>query len=163
LTRANTGMAALWGEARSLTWKSDGLDVQGWLIAPRAVAAGKRYPMIVHVHGGAPPSSMPPLGGGRQAPPPLPRARPLPLLPNPRGSYGRGESFTRGNVKDLGGGDLRDILAGVDEVVKTAPVDGDQIAVTGGSYGGFMTMWAVTQTPRFRAAVAAAGISNWQS
>jgi dipeptidyl aminopeptidase/acylaminoacyl peptidase len=66
-------------------------------------------------------------------------------------------------VKDLGGGDLRDILAGVDAVVKAAPVDPQRIGIVGGSYGGFMTMWAVTQTTRFRAAVAIAGISNWQS
>jgi dipeptidyl aminopeptidase/acylaminoacyl peptidase len=85
------------------------------------------------------------------------------FLPNPRGSHGRGIRFASANVRDLGGGDLADILAGIDEVVRTEPVDGDRIGITGGSYGGFMTMWAVTQTRRFRAAVAIAGIANWQS
>jgi dipeptidyl aminopeptidase/acylaminoacyl peptidase len=66
-------------------------------------------------------------------------------------------------VKDFGHGDLRDILAGVDEVLKTVPVDKDRLAVAGWSYGGYMTMWAVTQTKRFRAAIAGAGIANWQS
>jgi dipeptidyl aminopeptidase/acylaminoacyl peptidase len=163
LTNANAGIAALWGEAKSITWKNDGLDVQGWLIAPREIAAGKRYPMVVQVHGGPASAWMPVWAGGRHAPLAFASDGYFVFLPNPRGSYGRGQSFTRGNVKDLGGGDLRDILAGVDQVVKTAPVDGDRIAVTGGSYGGFMTMWAVTQTRRFRAAVAVAGISNWQS
>jgi dipeptidyl aminopeptidase/acylaminoacyl peptidase len=66
-------------------------------------------------------------------------------------------------VKDFGYGDLRDVLAGVDEVVKTLPVDDHRVGLTGWSYGGFMTMWAVTQTNRFRAAVAGAGIANWLS
>ena len=85
------------------------------------------------------------------------------LLPNPRGSYGQGEDFTRANVKDFGGGDLRDDLAGVDAAIKKYPIDPDRLGVTGWSYGGFMTMWTVTQTDRFRAAVAGAGIANWQS
>ena len=85
------------------------------------------------------------------------------FLPNPRGSFGQGEAFTQGNVRDLGHGDLRDILAGIDAVEKVAPIDESRLGITGGSYGGFMTMWAVTQTNRFKAGVAAAGISNWQS
>ncbi|HEV3446249.1 MAG TPA: prolyl oligopeptidase family serine peptidase, partial [Gemmataceae bacterium] len=85
------------------------------------------------------------------------------FFPNPRGSYGQGEKFTRANVKDFGHGDLRDILSGVDEVLKTHPVDKERLGITGWSYGGYMTMWAVTQTQRFRAAVAGAGIANWQS
>jgi dipeptidyl aminopeptidase/acylaminoacyl peptidase len=84
-------------------------------------------------------------------------------MPNPRGSYGQGEEFARANIRDFGGGDLRDILAGVDEAIRVAPVDAQRIGLTGWSYGGFMTMFAVTQTNRFRAAVAGAGISNWQS
>jgi dipeptidyl aminopeptidase/acylaminoacyl peptidase len=85
------------------------------------------------------------------------------FFPNPRGSYGEGEAFTRANVKDFGGGDLRDVLAGVDAVLKQAPVDNHRIGVTGWSYGGYMTMWTVTQTDRFRAAVAGAGIADWLS
>ena len=163
VTRVNAGVTALWGEAKSLVWRSDDLDVQGWLVGPREVAAGRRYPLVVQVHGGPASASMPLWAGGRYGPLALASDGYFVFLPNPRGSYGRGQAFTRGNVKDLGGGDLRDILAGVDEVVRTAPVDADRIAITGGSYGGFMTMWAVTQTRRFRAAVAVAGISNWQS
>jgi dipeptidyl aminopeptidase/acylaminoacyl peptidase len=85
------------------------------------------------------------------------------FLPNPRGSYGQGEDFTRANVKDFGGGDLRDILAGVDAAIAKYPIDPARLGVTGWSYGGFMTMWTVTQTNRFRGAVAGAGIANWQS
>ena len=85
------------------------------------------------------------------------------FLPNPRGSYGFGEAFTAANVKDFGGGDLRDVLTGVDAAVKAGSIDGDRVGVTGWSYGGYMAMWAVTQTHRFAAAVAGAGIASWQS
>ena len=85
------------------------------------------------------------------------------LQPNPRGSYGQGEAFTQANRKDFGYGDLRDILAGVDAVVAKYPVDPQRVGITGWSYGGFMTMFAVTQTQRFKAAVAGAGLSDWQS
>ena len=73
------------------------------------------------------------------------------------------EEFTRANVKDFGHGDLRDIFAGIDAVLKKYPVEPKRLGVTGWSYGGFMVMWAVTQTDRFAAAVAGAGICNWQS
>jgi dipeptidyl aminopeptidase/acylaminoacyl peptidase len=85
------------------------------------------------------------------------------LMPNPRGSYGQGEAFTQANRKDFGYGDLRDILAGVDTVLAKYPVDPGRIGITGWSYGGFMTMFAITQTNRFKAAVAGAGISDWLS
>lgn len=78
------------------------------------------------------------------------------LLPNPRGSFVQGEAFTQANVKDFGFGDMRNILAGVDEVAKTLPVDNNNIGITDWSYGGFMTMWAATQTLRFRVAVSGA-------
>ena len=84
-------------------------------------------------------------------------------MPNPRGSYGQGERFTQANVKDFGYGDLRDILAGMDVLEKRFPIDKEREGLTGWSYGGFMTMFGVTQTTRFKAAVAGAGISNWQS
>ena len=67
-------------------------------------------------------------------------------MPNPRGSYGQGEAFTQANRKDFGYGDLRDILAGVDAVEAKYPMDPQRVGITGWSYGGFMTMFAVTQT-----------------
>ncbi len=85
------------------------------------------------------------------------------LLPNPRGSFGEGEEFTRANVKDFGYGDWSDDLAGIDEAIRTAPIDPQRLGLTGWSYGGYMTMWGVTQTNRFKAAVAGAGIANWSS
>jgi dipeptidyl aminopeptidase/acylaminoacyl peptidase len=163
ITSFNASHRPAWGMPRSVTWTSDGFSVQGWLIYPREFDAARRYPMIVAPHGG-------PAG---VATPRWPQAMFDPVifsalgyfvfLPNARGSYGQGEGFTRANVKDFGGGDLRDILAGVDAVLKLVPVDADRLGIAGWSYGGYMTMWAITQTPRFKAAVAGAGIANWQS
>ena len=71
-------------------------------------------------------------------------------------------TLPRPTSSDFGYGDLRDILAGIDAAEAAAPIDPSRLGITGGSYGGYMTMWAVTQTHRFKAAVAAAGIGNWQ-
>ena len=158
LTSVNRGAESWWGQGKTLHWQSDGASVQGWLLYPMHFDPGKRYPMVVSVHGG--PSSAYSAGWPSRT---LPSQGYFVFMPNPRGSYGFGEAFVQGNVKDFGGGDLRDILRGVDEALKVVPVDGKRLGITGWSYGGYMTMWAVTQTPRFAAAVAGAGIASWQS
>jgi dipeptidyl aminopeptidase/acylaminoacyl peptidase len=116
--------------------------------------------MVVNVHGG--PAYLNPAIWGSE-PSELAAAGYFVLCPNPRGSVGEGEAFVRANMRDIGHGDLRDILAGVDKVLETLPIDKTRIGISGWSYGGYMTMWAVTQTERFRAAVAGAGISDWLS
>src|SRR6266540_3405653 len=78
------------------------------------------------------------------------------FFPNPRGSSGRGQEFARANLGDMGGGDLKDILAGVDALVRDGITDDARVAITGGSYGGFMSAWAATQTDRFAASIACA-------
>jgi dipeptidyl aminopeptidase/acylaminoacyl peptidase len=144
----------------SVTWSIDGFEEQGWLLLPPA-SQGK-IPLITVVHGGPASATLPRFQGAGLQTRLLERGWGV-FLPNPRGSFGRGERFTRANIKDFGHGDLRDILAGIDAAERIAPIDESRLGLTGGSYGGFMTMWAVTQTHRFKAAVAAAGISNWQS
>jgi dipeptidyl aminopeptidase/acylaminoacyl peptidase len=163
VTQANRDLRPAWGEARSLHWKSDEWEVQGWLLYPRDFDPKRRYPLLVSVHGGPASARRPAWPGTSFDLSVLAHEGYFVLFPNPRGSYGRGEAFTRANVKDFGHGDLRDILAGVDEAARAAPVDLDRVGIAGWSYGGYMTMWAVTQTGRFRAAVAGAGIANWQS
>ncbi|HEX7137693.1 MAG TPA: S9 family peptidase [Vicinamibacterales bacterium] len=163
ITSRNTGLKPVWGEARSIRWKSDGYDVQGWLIYPNAFDAAKRYPLVVSVHGGPGAAVQPTWPDANSYAMTLPAAGYFVLMPNPRGSFGQGEAFTRANVRDLGYGDFRDILAGTDEALRVAPIDPERLGLTGWSYGGFMTMWGVTQTERFRAAMAGAGISNYQS
>ena len=163
ITHYNDGLKPLWGKFASIQWTSDTFPVQGWLLYPARYDPAKKYPLIVSVHGG--PSSevqprWPDLGYNPIA---FSALDYFVLMPNPRGSYGEGEAFTQANRKDFGYGDLRDILAGVDAVSARFPIDQQRIGLTGWSYGGFMTMFAVTQTQRFHAAVAGAGISNWQS
>ena len=163
LTHNNAGIQPSWGKMKSLHWTSDGMKIQGWVMYPTNYDPARRYPMVVEAHGG-------PAGTAHTGWPEdffdtyeLSAHGYFVFYPNPRGSFGQGESFTQGNVRDFGYGDFRDIMAGVDEVVRTLPVDSKRIGITGWSYGGYMTMWAVTQTNRFRAAVAGAGLANWQS
>jgi dipeptidyl aminopeptidase/acylaminoacyl peptidase len=164
LSHINDGIAPVWGKSVSLSWKSDSFRVQGWLLFPRNYDPAKKYPMIVEVHGGPASAQLARWGGwGGLSGTAFSAMGYFVLEPNPRGSYGQGESFTQANRKDFGYGDLRDIIAGVDTVIAKYPVDPDRVGLTGWSYGGFMTMFAVTQTNRFKAAVAGAGISNWQS
>jgi dipeptidyl aminopeptidase/acylaminoacyl peptidase len=163
ITQRNKGLEPAWGEAKSIHWRNGGYDVQGWLIYPRDFDPSKKYPLVVGVHGGpsaAVESAWPSAWSFTMV---LPGGGYFLLLPNPRGSYGQGEAFTRANVKDFGHGDFKDILAGVDESLKVAPIDPHRLGLTGWSYGGYMTMWGVTQTDRFKAAMAGAGIANWQS
>jgi dipeptidyl aminopeptidase/acylaminoacyl peptidase len=164
LSHFNDGVAPAWGKSVSLTWKSDKFNVQGWLTLPIDYDPAKKYPLIVEVHGG-PASAVEPhwSAGGSLSAAAFSALGYFVLQPNPRGSYGQGEAFTQANRKDFGYGDLRDILAGVDAVEARYSVDPGRVGITGWSYGGFMTMFAVTQTGRFKAAVAGAGISNWQS
>jgi dipeptidyl aminopeptidase/acylaminoacyl peptidase len=163
VTHYNDNLKPAWGKAESVEWKSDGFNVQGWLIYPANYDPGKKYPMIVMVHGGPSSAVLPRWPGVGFGGAPFSALGYFVLMPNPRGSYGQGEKFTQANRKDFGYGDLHDILAGVDTVTRKYPVDPQRVGITGWSYGGFMTMFAVTQTNRFHAAVAGAGIANWQS
>jgi dipeptidyl aminopeptidase/acylaminoacyl peptidase len=163
ITHYNDGLKPSWGKAESVTWTNDDFNVQGWLLYPANYDPAKKYPLVVYVHGGPSSAVLPrwPYAGYGAAP--FSALGYFVLMPNPRGSYGEGEKFTQANRKDFGYGDLHDILAGVDTVTRTYSIDPQRVGITGWSYGGFMTMFAVTQTARFRAAVAGAGISDWQS
>jgi len=163
VTHVNDGVKPDWGKAESVEWENEGFHVQGWLLLPAHYAPAKKYPLIVEVHGGPSAAVTPRWPGVGYGPVPFSALDYFVLMPNPRGSYGEGEKFTQANRKDFGYGDLRDILKGVDAVEKKYPIDDARVGLTGWSYGGFMTMFAVTQTDRFKAAVAGAGISNWQS
>jgi dipeptidyl aminopeptidase/acylaminoacyl peptidase len=159
LTSVNAGLS-LPARVQSVWWKNDGFDIQGWLLLP--LHADGKIPMITQVHGGPAAAVTPGFSGPGIVTALLEHGYAV-FRPNPRGSYGQGERFTQANVRDFGHGDLRDIMSGIDAAAKVAPIDTARLGLTGGSYGGFMTMWAVTQTDRFKAAVAAAGISDWLS
>jgi dipeptidyl aminopeptidase/acylaminoacyl peptidase len=164
LTHVNDGIAPVWGQSESLNWKNEGFHVQGWLLQPAHYDPAKKYGLIVLVHGGPAAAAQSRWGGGSLSATSFSAMDYFVLEPNPRGSYGQGEAFTAANRKDFGYGDLRDILAGVDTVLAKYPaIDPGRVGLTGWSYGGFMTMFGVTQTTRFKAAVAGAGISDWKS
>ena len=136
----------------------DGTDIQGWLMQPPGCTSDRKCPLILSVHGG--PHGM--FGWSFNAAFQVYVARGYAVLyVNPRGSSGYGQQFSDGTLNQWGGGDYRDLMAGVDEALKrNAWIDGGRMGVTGGSYGGFMTNWIVTQTPRFRAGIAVASVSN---
>jgi len=165
LSHLNDGLKPTWGDSVSLIWTNENLRIQGWLLLPVNYDPAKKYPLIVEVHGGpaADITSRWADGGGGFSATGFSALGYFVLMPNPRGSFGQGEAFTQANRKDFGYGDLRDILAGVDTVLAKYPIDPKRVGITGWSYGGFMTMFAVTQTHRFHAAVAGAGISDWLS
>ena len=161
VTTLNAAIKPAWGTARNFHWTNGNQHLEGWLLLPKDYDAGKKYPLIVNVHGG--PSAACSPHWDNQIMGPQSAMGYFAFCPNPRGSYGQGEAFTQGNVKDFGGGDFRDIMAGVDALLKEYPIDPHRLGIRGHSYGGYMTMWAETQTHRFAAAVAGAGLSDWLS
>jgi dipeptidyl aminopeptidase/acylaminoacyl peptidase len=165
LTSLNTEVAPKLANLdwRTYRWDSfDGLEIEGLLALPRGAANGA-LPLVVLVHGG-PTASWPwmyaPAYGLPQV---FASAGYATLFPNVRGSVGRGSEFAEANLGDMGGGDLQDILTGIDALVRDGIVDDKRVAIGGGSYGGFMSCWAVTQTDRFAAALPFAVVTNWVS
>jgi dipeptidyl aminopeptidase/acylaminoacyl peptidase len=163
ITHLNDGLKPAWGKTESIEWTNDGFKVQGWLLYPANYDPAKKYPLIVSVHGGPSSAVSPRWPGVGYGGVPFSALGYFVFMPNPRGSYGQGEKFTQANIRDFGYGDLRDILAGMDVLEMRFPIDKEREGLTGWSYGGFMTMFGVTQTTRFKAAVAGAGISDWKS
>ena len=146
-------------ETESMVFRSfDGTSVQGWLMKPVGWREDRKYPLILSVHGG--PHGM--FGYAFNPTFQVYAARGYAVLYlNPRGSSGYGQKFSDGTINEWGGGDYRDLMAGVDEALRRYSwIDPNRMGVTGGSYGGFMTNWIITQTPRFKAAVSAASVSN---
>ena len=145
--------------AKRVEWKNEKLTIEGLLYLPPE-AATKKVPLIVEVHGG-------PLGAYVDSysvfTDYLLAQGWAVLRTNPRGSTGRGAEFAAANKNDLGGADYRDIMAGVDLVLKTEPVDADKMALIGYSYGGEMAAFVETKTQRFKAIVSAAPVIDQNS
>ena len=135
----------------------DGLQIEGALLKPATYDGKSKLPLITLVHGG-------PTGAWEssiEAWGQLLAARGYAVFyPNIRGSVGYGEKFVESNRADWGGGDYKDVMAGVDDLVAKSFADPDHLGIGGWSYGGYMSEWAITQTPRFKAAVSGAGMSN---
>jgi dipeptidyl aminopeptidase/acylaminoacyl peptidase len=144
-----------------LRYKSfDGTEIEGALLKPAGYQAGTKVPLVVIVHGG-------PTGrwaDSFQSWGQLLGARGYAVLyPNVRGSTGYGHRFLEMNRADWGGGDFKDVMAGVDFVIARGIADPDRLGIAGWSYGGYMASWAITQTNRFKAAMTGAGLSDLAS
>lgn len=160
-------LATLWpappaepGTSRVHWWTApDGLEIEGWLHLPDTEGP---HPLVVVVHGG-------PVSSHRSSWAPTAFLRPYlvgqgyaVLMPNPRGSCGRGQQFARAVVGDMGGADAHDITSGLTSLVDSGVVDATRVGVMGGSYGGFMTAWLITQVDLFAAAVPMHPVCDWQ-
>jgi dipeptidyl aminopeptidase/acylaminoacyl peptidase len=136
----------------------DGAKIQGWILKPPEFDSGRHYPVLVSIHGGPHGSYGPSFNPELQA---FADHGYVVLYTNPRGSTGYGEAFGNSIQHNWPGDDIRDILAGVDFVLKKGYADADRMGVIGGSGGGLMTAWMIGHTDRFRAAVALYPVTNW--
>lgn len=154
-------LSSVAGEARAMTWTApDGLEIEGILCTPPGAGP---FPLVVNIHGG-------PVWAFRKTWSmtypwvPLLVSRGYAVLnPNPRGSGGRGQQFVRHVVGDMGGADTSDYLSGIDALVQRGLVDPERVGLIGGSYGGYMSSWLVTQDQRFAAAVPISPVTDWYS
>lgn len=146
---------------QEVTFKArDGWDLHGWLMKPVGFEPGKQYPLVLEVHGGPHTCFGYAFFNEFQV---LTANGYGVLFINPRGSTGYGQQFVDAVRGDYGGKDYLDLMDAVDHALKQGWVDEKRLAITGGSYGGFMTNWVVTQTDRFAAAITHRSISNWVS
>jgi dipeptidyl aminopeptidase/acylaminoacyl peptidase len=146
-------------EPEEIWYKSfDGKNVQGWILKPPDFDASKKYPLILEIHGGPHGAYGNTYTHEFQW---MAAKGYVVLFTNPRGSTSYGQDF--GNIIQFHypGDDYKDLMAGVDEVLKKGYVDANRLGVTGGSGGGLLTNWTITQTQRFKAAVAQRDIADW--
>lgn len=135
----------------------DGLEIEAALLKPAGYDGKKKLPLIALIHGG-------PTGAWQDTVEPwgqlLAAQGYAVFYPNIRGSIGYGQKFIEMNRGDWGGGDFKDVIAGVDDLIARGVADPDKLGIGGWSYGGYMAEWAITQTTRFKVAVSGAGLSN---
>jgi dipeptidyl aminopeptidase/acylaminoacyl peptidase len=149
------------GRLERVTWAApDGLDIEGLLALPDGPGP---HPLITNVHGGPIAASLEKWGLRGLTTSLLVSRGYAVFYPNPRGSTGRGQAFAEMVYGDMGGADAQDDLAGIDALIERGVADPSRLGVMGGSYGGFMAAWLVTQTDRFAASVAISPVTDWYS
>lgn len=149
----------VWSDAERFTYKSVGnLEIEGWLMKPYGYEAGKKYPMVIYIHGG--PHSAYGEGWFDEFQN-LAAKGMFVLFTNPRGSSGYGAAFTYSTRGRWGMEDYQDLMKAVDIVAARPDVDSTKMGATGGSYGGFMTTWIATRTNRFKAIQTDRTITDW--
>lgn len=161
LTRVNDALFAgiSQSEPEEIWYSSfDGKKVQGWILKPPDFDASKKYPMILQIHGGPHAAYGNVYTHEFQW---MAAKGYVVLFTNPRGSTTYGQEFGNLIQHRYPGDDYKDLMAGVDEVVKLGYVDPNRLGVTGGSGGGLLTNWTITRTQRFKAAVSQRDIADW--
>jgi dipeptidyl aminopeptidase/acylaminoacyl peptidase len=138
-------------------YKSDGLEIEAALYKPAGYDGKSKLPTVILVHGGPTGNWQDSVDAWSQL---LVARGYLVMCPNIRGSTGYGEKFVEMNRGDWGGGDFKDVMAGVDDLIAKGIADPARMGIGGWSYGGYMSEWAVTQTDKFKAAVSGAGMAN---
>jgi dipeptidyl aminopeptidase/acylaminoacyl peptidase len=158
---------ALWkqlqlADVERFTYKSaDDWDIDGFLVKPIGWQEGKKYPLVLSIHGG--PAGQYGVDWYQEFQVYAAKGYAV-VFTNPRGSTGHGQKFERGIAGEWGGKDYLDVMNGLDAALKKYPwIDSDRMGVTGGSYGGFMTNWILGHTDRFKAAVTLRSLSNFIS
>jgi dipeptidyl aminopeptidase/acylaminoacyl peptidase len=165
LSQSNPGLAQVrLARQEAIEWKgAEGLRITGVLTYPLDWRDGRRYPLVLQVHGG--PEGVDLDGWTTSALEPvqvLAAAGFFVLQPNYRGSMGRGVVYSKADHDDLGGKEFDDVLAGIDALAAKGLVDPTQVGTGGWSYGGYMSAWAATRhSARFRASIVCAGLTNW--
>ena len=149
-----------WGSSEVIRWKAkDGLEIEGILVKPLNYQAGQRYPLMVHVHGGPEAADMNGFHFTYSDWAYLMSARGYAvLLPNYRGSIGRGVKYALGDQGDMGGKEFQDIMDGIDHLIEKGIVDGNRLGIGGWSYGGYMTAYALTHSKTFKIGISGAPV-----
>lgn len=146
-----------YSESEVVSWERDGLEIGGILHYPLEYEEGRRYPLLVNLHGGPTWAFTRAFNAGGWDNLQMFTSRGFAVLQvNPRGSDGYGKDYRFANLGDWGGGDVEDVLAGVDSVVERGIADPDRLGVFGWSYGGFLTGMTISKSRRFAAAVVGA-------
>ena len=159
LTSFNQSLAELnLGKVETLTWETDGFQADGVVVYPPDYNPGESYPMLLYIHGGPMSASLTNFDFYAQA---MAAEGWVVFRPNYRGSNNLGKAFQRAVVNDAGAGPGRDVMAGVEKLKEMGVVDGDRMAVSGWSYGGFMTVWLTSHYQGWKAAVAGASVTDW--
>lgn len=135
----------------------DGQEIEAALLRPAGHEGASRLPVVALVHGGPTGAWQSSIDSWGQL---LASRGYAVFYPNIRGSTGYGQKFVESNRADWGGGDFKDVMAGLDDLITKGVADPGRLGIGGWSYGGYMSEWAVTQTTRFRAAVSGAGMAN---
>ena len=153
-------LAGVSGRAEAVNWQApDGMKIEGILCTPNRPGP---HPLIMLVHGGPISCYRERWSMGQNYTPLLVSRGYAVLHPNPRGSSGHGQAFMGSVVGDMGGQDAVDLLSGIDALVARGVIDSKRVGVMGGSYGGFMTAWLITQDQRFSAAVPMSPVTDWR-